>query len=159
MATTTLELKGGNGLKKALADIAGRLGSGGQVKVGFLADATYPAEEGKEPINVAQVAFWQEFGTDKIPPRPFFRSVIENQGKKWGKALALNAKATNYDTEKTLARMGEGIKGQVQHSINEWSSPPNAPYTVAKKGFNKPLIDTTHMLRSVDYQVLDGNEP
>lgn len=47
--------------------------------------------------------------------------------------------------------MGDGIRGQLQTSIRDWTTPPNSPDTIAKKGFNKPLIDTSHMLNSVDY--------
>ena len=49
--------------------------------------------------------------------------------------------------------MGLGIKGQLQQSIIETNAPPLAESTVARKGFEKPLVDTSHMLNSVDFEV------
>ncbi|EPD6208791.1 hypothetical protein ACSCYG_005675, partial [Klebsiella pneumoniae] len=54
---------------------------------------------------------------------------------------------------KSLALMGERIKGQIQSSIIAFSEPPNAKSTVDQKGFNDPLIWSGHMLNSVDYEV------
>lgn len=157
MSQKVLDWKGGNAFKKKLAELAHKMGTDRHVEVGFLEGATYPAEPGGKPLSVAQVAFWNEFGTKRSPPRPFFRNMVAKKSPTWGKALAANAKATNFDGEKTLSRMGEGISGQLQQSINEFSDPPLKESTVARKGFSKPLIDTSHMIRSVDFQVLDGN--
>ena len=49
--------------------------------------------------------------------------------------------------------MGEGIKGQLQQSIRDTNAPPLAPATVSAKGFAKPLIDSSNMINSVDYEV------
>lgn len=108
-------------------------------------------------LKVAQVAFWNEFGTVRAPARPFFRTMIERKSGRWGNALGLALKKTDYNARNALSIMGEGIRGQLRHSINEWSSPPNSPRTVAVKGFNKPLIDTAVMIRSAEYQVIDGD--
>ena len=156
MAREIIEFKGGSAFKKKLAEIAAKLGEGKSLSVGFLEGATYPAEVDGDTLHVAQVAFWSEFGSKRTPPRPFFRGMIAKQSSKWGNALGKIAVATNYDGEQTLALMGEGIKGQLQQSINEFTSPPLAQSTIDRKGFAKPLIDTAHMLRSVDFQVDDG---
>jgi len=52
-----------------------------------------------------------------------------------------------------LARMGEGIAGQLRESIQSTNSPPLAESTIEAKGFEKPLIDTGHMWNSVAYEV------
>ncbi len=52
--------------------------------------------------------------------------------------------------------MGEHIKGQLQGSIRDLMEPALSPVTIAKKGFSKPLIETSHMLNSVDYDIKDG---
>lgn len=154
----TANVQGGSALERHLKDIETRLGKGSHLRVGFIEDATYPAgEDGAKPLPVAQVAFWQEWGTVGIPSRPYFRTMIERKSPRWGVSLGNILRKNDYDAERSLALMGEGIKGQLQQSINDWTSPPNSPRTVEKKGFNKPLIDTAVMLRSVDYQVLDGD--
>ena len=118
------------------------------VRVGFIDDATYP-----DGTPVAQVAFWNEYGTEKIPPRPFFRHTIAENKSKWVSDLVKLAEVHNKN--QALALMGERIKGDFVQSINIWSEPPNAPYTVEKKGFNAPLRDTMVMARSISYEVDD----
>lgn len=141
-------LSGGAKLEAYLAKIADCME--GELKVGFLEGATYPDEEG---TPVAQVAFWNEYGTSRSPARPFFRTMIADESDGWAGVLARAAKHYQYDSKKVLGAMGELIKGQLQQSITGWQDPANAPYTVAKKRFNKPLIDTSHMLNSIDYTV------
>lgn len=152
MADLSLTLTGGGALEKKLAEIAGRLGSGGNVKVGFLEGATYP-----DGTSVPTVAFFNEFGTSKSPPRPFFRRMIAAKSPGWGNSMAKAAQATGYDSARTLAIMGEGIKDQLVASIVSLTSPPLKPSTVQRKGFDKPLIDTGVMQRAPAYVVEAGN--
>ena len=140
-------LSGADGVMKALEDIARKMG-GGEVAVGFMAGATYP-----DGTPVAAVAFWNEYGGPGRQPRPFFRQMIAKESPTWPGKMAKLAKATDYDGDKVLALMGEDIKGALQQSINEFQSPPLAPSTIEAKGFAKPLIDTSHMLNSVTYEV------
>lgn len=149
-------LEGGEAMKRHLKQIERQLGQGAHVVVGFLASATYPAAEGKTALPVAQVAFWNEFGTIRAPARPFFRTMVESKSPRWGIGLGNALRKTNYDGRAALAIVGEGIRGQLRQSIRDWNEPPNSPATVARKGFNKPLIDTALMLRSAEYQVIDG---
>lgn len=88
-----------------------------------------------------------------IPPRPFFRNMIKANAAGWPDAMAKLMKASDFDANTTLARMGDLIKGQLQQSIRDTNSPPNAPSTIRKKGASKPLIDTGLMWQSVDYIV------
>ena len=144
-------IKGGDKIDAYLRDLAAKVANGKAVKVGFLAGATYP--DGK---SVAMVAAIQNFGAPSrgIPPRPFFSRVIEEKSNGWGAALALNMQLTDNNASVALGRVGEGIKGQLQQSIVETNSPPLAPSTVRRKGFDKPLVDTGHMLNSVAYEVI-----
>lgn len=144
----TVELRGGKKLESELLLLGRDLARGGNVQVGFLSNARYP--DGKP---VALIAAIQDFGSGTIPPRPFFRGMIARESPGWGNALALNLKATNYDVAATLGRMGAGIKGQLQKSIIDLWAPPLAPSTIARKGFDKPLIETSHMLNSADFRV------
>ncbi|WP_414499432.1 hypothetical protein [Zymobacter sp. IVIA_12111.31 C1] len=146
-------LKGGDALKRRLANIAKRLDGAQELRVGFLEGAAYP-----DGTPVATVAATNEFGRpDKgQPPRPFFRTMIDENSPNWGRQIGKLLKANGGDSAAALDAMGSVIKGQLQRSINQFTSPPLAPSTVAAKGFDKPLIDTAHMLRSVDYEVV-GN--
>lgn len=136
-------------VQKKLMDIARKMG--GSVQVGFLADSplsTYP-----DGIPVAAVAFWNEFGTSKAPPRPFFRSMIAKEAPSWPGKMAALAKNSNFDGAKVLALMGEDITGALQQSITDFTDPPLAASTIARKGFDKPLVDSGQMLRAVSYEV------
>lgn len=141
---------GGKKLEAYLAKIAKQADKSATLRVGFLEGATYP-----DGTSVPMVAAIQEFGAPSkgIPPRPFFRGMIAEKKDTWGPAIGNLMKANQYDAEKTLGQAGAGIKGQLQQSIKDLTSPPLAPSTVAAKGFDKPLIDTGHMLNSVDYDV------
>lgn len=143
-------ISGGDRLAFALARIAYQLGgsAGATLRVGFLEGATYP-----NGTPVAAVAAWNEYGTRTIPARPFFRNMIAAKSKEWPDGIATQLRLTRYDVALTLQRTGAAIRGQLQLSIRSTNTPPNAPSTIAKKGFNNPLIDTGHMLNSVDYEV------
>ena len=146
------KVRGGAAFSVKLNELKGKLDKAKKVRVGFLEGATYP-----DGTAVAQVAFWNEYGTDTAPPRPFFRDMIKAKSGTWSAGVAVQLKANNMDVGKALNLAGMGIKDQLVDSINEFSTPENAAATVAKKGFNKPLIDTGHMRNSVDYEVTDGD--
>ncbi len=120
----------------------------GSVEVGFLEGATYP-----DGTSVAAVASANEYGASG-PPRPFFRTMIAQESPSWPGKMAAAYKATGGDGDKTLALMGEDIQGALIQSINDFSSPPLAPSTIKRKGFDKPLIDTGHMVNSTGYRVI-----
>ena len=143
--------KGGDKMVKVLNEIARKSVGNSQLRVGFLETEKYP-----DGTNVAQVAFWNEYGTIHAPPRPFFRRMIEAKSSKWGKALGKSLTSTHYDVPAALSLMGEGIKDQLTASIVGFASPGNAESTVKAKGFDKPLVDTGQMQRAVGYDVKDN---
>jgi len=54
--------------------------------------------------------------------------------------------------------MGQKATSIMKNTITEWTEPPNAPSTVASKGYNDPLHDSGTMTRAVTYQVRYKNE-
>lgn len=128
--------------------VAKKLSDGKTLRVGFLETEKYP-----DGTPVAQVAFWNEYGTVKAPPRPFFRQMIEAKSPKWGAALGKNLSATGYDTTKALSLVGTGIKDQLTQSIVGFQAPGNAVSTIAQKGFDKPLVDTGQMQRAPGFDI------
>lgn len=144
---------GGKKLDLALKSIEQKITRAGVLRVGFLEKSTYPAGKNGKALNVAQVAFWNEFGTSRAPARPFFRTTIAKKSKEWGDRLGKAVVATNYDGQKALALLGQSMRDDVESAIAQWSAPPNAASTIARKGFDKPLVDTGVMQRAVDYEV------
>jgi hypothetical protein len=146
------EISGGARLESSLRELSTKLGRGGAVKVGFLSNATYP-----DGTSVPLVATVQEFGspTNNIPPRPFFRNMIAAKSGEWPAAIGGLLTTSNYDVVKTLRLTGEAIAGQLKQSIVDFDSVPLKPATIRAKGFDKQLIDTGHMLASIDSEVIE----
>lgn len=162
-----------------LYKLSERFGKNKAVKAGVLADSTYP--DGK---SVAQVAFWNEFGTNKFPPRPFMRNAINENKDKWVETL-LRLLKSGLSTEKALGNLGEQMVNDIRQSIISGEFEPNSEVTLllksrfpkdpeeitfsdvldaiydveegitAKGGKNKPLQWTGDLLRSIKYEVDD----
>ena len=137
-----------NSLEKKLNELFKNLESK-TVEVGFLeGNPTY--EDG---LNVATVAYINEHGNDLIPPRPFMSLSVHEQKENIGPQIAKDLKANGYDSSSALAVTGKNFQEEIQLNIVEWEYPENADYTVEKKGFNDPLIETGLMFDSVDFKV------
>ena len=176
-----MALKGGEALRKKLAEISSQIRGAYELKVGFLEGATYPDEN---HTSVAQVAFWLNYGRSNQPPRPFFTDMVKEKSDEWGPALADFIKESNFDVYGSLQKVGEGIRGQLQQSIIDLDAPklskitlmlrkmriedPNLTVTgatvgeAARRGADgeatspaseKVGIYTSHMLNSADYIV------
>ena len=146
----TVTFTGGSALAAKLQDIAAKMDRAARLSVGFFEGATEA-----DGTSVPMIAATQEFGSDKagIPPRPFFRNMIGAHGKNWGDDIVKLIAAHGYDAHVVLNLMGQHIKGQLQQSIQDTNEPPLAAATIAKKGFDKTLIETSTMWKSIDYVV------
>lgn len=118
-------IRGGDGLERHLKELSAKVTKAATVRVGFLEGATYP-----DGTPVAMVAAIQNFGAGKIPPRPFFSSMVKEKGPKWGDALAKILMANDFDSAKALEMMGEGIRGQLRQSIVDTLAPPLSQITL-----------------------------
>ncbi|OXM32281.1 hypothetical protein [Salmonella enterica] len=120
-----------------------------QLKAGFLEGATYP-----DGTPVPMVAATNEFGNpaNNQPPRPYFRNAIAEHEGEWQEAMATLIE-NGGDPRDALSLLGEIIVDDIKESIRQLDSPPLSPVTIARKGFDKPLIDTSNMLNSVSYEV------
>ncbi len=141
-------ISGGDKLQAKLDQIAAGLNKAASVEIGFMEGATYP-----DDTSVALVAAFNEFGTAKAPPRPFFRNMIAANSRKWPRNITTALKNNDYDASAALGLIGQEIQEELQDSIRSNTPPPNAPATVAAKGFDRTLIDTGHMLNSVTHVV------
>lgn len=142
-------MRGGDRFRRHLSELAARAATG-KVRVGIIEQANY-----KDGQSVAQAAFWNEYGTATVPPRPFFRNTIAEHKDEWPKQAAEMLEANGGDVRQALADMGEVVKGQIKMTIQDFREPPNAAATVKQKGFDKPLIDTGTLWRSIDCEVAD----
>lgn len=142
-------IKGGQRFESAMLELAKKLNRPETLRVGFLEGSNYP-----NGTSVPMVAAFNEFGTSRAPPRPFFRNMVNAKSAQWPGALAKMLETNGNDVNAALKLVGEGIKGQLQQSIRDLVSPPLAASTIKRKGSDKPLIDTGVMINSVDYEVV-----
>lgn len=143
-------ISGGKGLERALASLARRLDRRVTLRVGFLENARYP-----DGTPVAMIAAIHNYGAPRagIPPRPFFSDMIRDHQGEWPEAIA--GLLRTMDPADALDVAGQAIAGQLRQSIIDTNEPPLAPSTIERKGFAKPLIDTSHMINSIDHEVVD----
>ena len=160
----SLAYQGGEKLQAKLAELAALCGKTVSLRVGFLegsecGGANHPATKtGKTPKPTAlmpapQVAFWLEYGTSRMPARPFFRQMIDACSPNWGEELGKIAVAAHFDFDVAMKRMGVHIEDQLRASILSFWDPGLAQRTIDIKGFAKPLIDSGNLLRSVSSEV------
>ena len=167
-------------LKAALEKLSGKAKV---VRVGFLEEATYPNADG-ESLPVAQVAYWNEYGTEDIPPRPFFRKTVKENKDKWVNAIKTLV-AKSQDIDKVLNTVGLLAQEDIAQSIRDFNDVLNSPITLLlkdrfpmnpqditlkdvrqaatdiKKGVkpkgehNNPLVWTGNMMNRISYEVGD----
>lgn len=146
-----MKITGGKKFERELAKIADQLTPGDKptLKIGFLSNAKYP-----DGTPVAVVAAVHEFGSKKqnIPPRPFFRTMIAKHKNEWP-SLVRSALINKSSTREALMLVGQVIKEELQASIRQFSGHALHWRTVRRKGHDKQLIDTGHLLNSVDFEV------
>lgn len=159
---------GGKKLALALKSIEQKITNAGVLRMGFLEGAKYPQKTNarflkavgsnatptvQPELSIAQVAFWNEYGTTRAPARPAFRTTIQKYSPQWGDRLGKAVVAANYDGQKALGLLGQSMRDDLESEIAQWTSPGNAPLTIKIKGFDKPLVDSGDMQRAPDYEV------
>jgi hypothetical protein len=116
-----------------------------------------------ETESLAKIAFWNHNGTETIPPRPFARGAMEEivpKNKERIKAYIKNCIAMrgNAEAQQQLERvlltsLGQQAARRAKEIIMNGETYPNAPSTVAQKGFDHPLFVNGEMARNVFYKV------
>ena len=171
---------GGDKFKVELGKISEKLNGAASVQVGFLPDATYPDDKSVAMIAAIQEFGAPRKG---IPPRPFFRAMIRKESPHWGEDIKALLKDEDFSAKKTLGQMGSMVSAELQQSIIDTNSPALSPVTIMLRSMKnkytglpfydkfriavarvkagksaggastKPLVDTGHMLDSVDFVV------
>lgn len=137
---------------KEIDRITKALVKSGRVRVGF------PRSTGSydDGTKVVDVAIWNEFGTENIPPRPFMRNSIaahKGEYKDLGRQLAKEVIKGRKTVKQGLEELGLLAASDIQDEITNLREPPLAQVTIDRKGSSKPLIDTGKLRQSVTYEV------
>lgn len=124
-------------------------------KLGWFESDRYGSNRDNE--QMAQIAQWNEEGTEKIPPRPFMRVGLLEAFKLGYNKDSFQAMATavaNGESPLRILRVSaEPFKDSLRKVMQAWSDPPNAPLTITLKGFDNPLIETSELMSNVNYKV------
>jgi hypothetical protein len=155
----TVKIEGGDKYKKFLAKMAEIAGG---VKAGILHNAT--TTDGK---SIAEYAVYNEFGTygrNKIPARPFMRTVAKEKPRQWIGEMVRHVRGRATDPaiwKQALGVAGESMKSDIKDSIQNGAWTPNAESTQeakkrkGKAEYDHPLMDTGQMIAAVSYEVID----
>lgn len=124
-----------------------------QTQVGYFDGKPHPNQP---DMTVAQIGAINEFGApeDNIPERPFMTTAVRNT--RLAKPLADNLKRYLRRTQSlkgVWTAVGIVMARGISKTIAEFSDPPNAPFTIAKKGFDDPLVETGHLRDSVTHRI------
>lgn len=103
-------------------------------------------------MTQAQNGALQNFGNDKIPARPWLIPGVESATPDVIDTIASGIEK-GLPTDQIMEQVGAIAAGATQQYITDLRDPPNAPYTIKKKGSDNPLIDTGSMRSSVTYKV------
>ena len=111
---------------------------------------------------VAPYAAANEFGTSRIPSRPFLRSTVDSRNSEWSDYLG-RAIANGVKPRQAVELTGERMVSDVQATIASNMPPANAPSTIRRKLRQEDkggglmhtgtLIDTGSLLRSITFKV------
>lgn len=123
-----------------------------EIKVGIQGDESAKYENG---VSVIDVAIFNEYGTDKIPSRPFIRQCFELHSKE---AFGRLEKVVGFigqggDVNVALGSVGQWYEQRMKHVLTNYAWHPNSIATIRQKGSSKPLIDTGQLRNSIRYKV------
>lgn len=129
------------------------------IHLGFFSTATYP--DGQRVPDVARLLnYGGRVGKFFIPPRPFLTTLASYKGGQWRGTMHELYKQhlphiyqpSTFDI--IYNKFAILVSNDLKDTMILWRTPPNSPYTIAKKGSSNPLIDTKHMVNSATYKLV-----
>ena len=125
---------------------------GMEVVAGMLKDSG-KAENGASYVDIAT---WNEYGTSRIPSRPFIRISADTNKAAWGRlAQQCVNDVIDGDNPRDAAQVvGHRMVEDIRKVFGDTSKlKANAPSTIAKKGRNEPLVYSGEMRRRVNFRI------
>lgn len=124
---------------------------GMEVVAGMLKDSG-KAENGASYVDIAT---WNEYGTGRIPSRPFIRISADTNKAAWAKmAQQCVNDVIDGDNPRDAAQVvGHRMVEDIRKVFGSSELKANAPSTIAKKGRNEPLVYSGEMRRRVNFRI------
>jgi hypothetical protein len=143
------------GLEAALKSI-GKL-DGVEITLGVQGTAAATAPGPSAPGELVEIATRLHYGDGGIPPRPWLSKAFRDNRVTWRRAaekIVRQASAEDFPgAVLTIRRLGVVMVGHAQTAIRNGGWAPNSPATIARKGSDKPLIDTGQLIQSQRSQI------
>ena len=143
-------------IDKGYKDFIGELQNlkGKTVKAGVLGSKATNIHKDSDGLTNAEVAAYNEFGTENIPERSFIRSAYDSIADTLIQEVIVLIKR-QAKPEYIHNHIGLRLQDAIQDKIREGGEPytPNAKSTIKAKGFDRPLIDSSEILQVVTYVV------
>lgn len=126
-----------------------------EVAVGYQEGGAYP-----DGTSVVDVALWNELGTVHSPSRPFMRNSVDGHRDEISRFVQKSVKALTEgkSVEEVLKKIGVFQQKLIRKEIVSGNFEPNSPETIARKGSDKPLIDTGLMRQSVNFVIREKGD-
>lgn len=119
-----------------------------------------PRDSYPSGINVAQNAQWQNEGTRFIPSRPFLTRVHRKASAGVLDYLFIKAAiavGTSLDSPRAAVdELGNELSDLIKEEIDSGNFEELRDWTIARKGNDIPLIETTRMINSVGHEVVNA---
>jgi hypothetical protein len=128
------------------------------IKVGILS-GTGEHPNASQGETIAEVGWWNEFGTRTIHERPFLRTGLREKLPRYRDILRKGLKQITVgqlQPNQVLGILGVAAVADVQAKIVAVNSPANAPATVDRKGSSSPLIDIGALRQHISWEILEG---
>ena len=122
--------------------------SGWMIEAGLFADS---GDHDGTPL--AQIGFWQEFGTRTIPARPWLSGgaeFIERAALKQMTRIAQRIGRLPSNPKLLLDPLANAVAEGIRSYAMNHAWTPNALSTERRKGFNWPLVETGAMIDAID---------
>lgn len=123
------------------------------VKVGVLGNGS------ANGISVQDYAIFNEYGTSRMPARPFFRLSVgtanaQNEIKEYMKQQVEQIIQGRMSAQQAYENLGTFIVQKIKKTIASGNFAALNPQTVKKKGHSKPLMDTHSLYESINYEIV-----
>ena len=123
------------------------------VKVGVLGNGS------ANGISVQDYAIFNEYGTSRIPARPFFRLSVgtanaQNEIKEYMKQQVEQIIQGGMSAQQAYENLGTFVVQKIKKTIASGNFAALNPQTVKKKGHSKPLMDTHSLYESINFEIV-----
>lgn len=123
------------------------------VKVGVLGNGS------ANGISVQDYAIFNEYGTSRMPARPFFRLSVgtanaQNEIKEYMKQQVEQIIQGGMSAQQAYENLGTFVVQKIKKTIASGNFAALNPQTVKKKGHSKPLMDTHSLYNSINYEIV-----